>query len=159
MELLKVCTNCQQKRDLLEFHRGTSLHGRKSQCIECCRRHYNPEKAKIAKNACYERNKDKHQKIIRAYKESHRAECTAREAFRRAQKLKATPPWLTKEHKKQIENLYKLREKLTVKTGIIHHVDHIVPLINKNVCGLHVPWNLRVIPGLENLKKSNKVEI
>jgi hypothetical protein len=92
------------------------------------------------------------------YDKKHRAEKTATEAFRRAQKLKATPPWLTKDHREQIKDLYKLREELTVKTGIIHHVDHIIPLINENVCGLHVPWNLRVIPGLENLKKSNKVE-
>ena len=36
-------------------------------------------------------------------------------------------------------------------------VDHIVPISRKDVCGLHVEQNLRVIPEKANYAKSNKM--
>jgi 5-methylcytosine-specific restriction endonuclease McrA len=46
---------------------------------------------------------------------------------------------------------------MTKTTGEQYVVDHIVPLRSDEVCGLHVPWNLRVITQEDNLKKSNKL--
>lgn len=82
-------------------------------------------------------------------------------AFRRAIKKQATPPWLTKKHRKQIAALYTKARRLEKATGLQHQVDHIVPLVAKLngsgeqiACGLHVPWNLQILPGSENQSKN-----
>jgi 5-methylcytosine-specific restriction endonuclease McrA len=82
----------------------------------------------------------------------------ARANKRRAAKLKALPKWLTKEELEQIKELYEIARMFKLYTGEEYHVDHIVPLQGENVCGLHVPWNLQVIPAKENLSKSNKLQ-
>jgi hypothetical protein len=91
------------------------------------------------------------------YQKENRDKVNATAAKRRAVKLKATPDWLTKEDIQQMEQFYTQAQKLKSVTGQEYHVDHIVPLQGENVCGLHVPWNLQVIPAKENISKSNKL--
>lgn len=68
-------------------------------------------------------------------------------------KIKATPEWA---NKKAIAEVYERSAFMTEITGDQYHVDHIVPLRSKLVCGLHVEFNLQVIPGSENMAKSNR---
>lgn len=77
-------------------------------------------------------------------------------SVRKRRHREATPAWLTKEERLQMRELYVQARKLTAVTGERYVVDHIVPLRGESVCGLHVPWNLRVITQDENLQKSNK---
>ena len=81
----------------------------------------------------------------------------AKEARRRASKLRATPSWLTPKQEDEIEALYSESRRLTLATGIPHHVDHIHPLQGEVSCGLHVPWNLQVLTASENCSKSNSL--
>ena len=76
---------------------------------------------------------------------------------RRRKHREATPPWLTRKEKSEIRQLYQIAITMSKTTGEQYVVDHIVPLRSDYVCGLHVPWNLRVITQEENLKKSNKL--
>ena len=74
----------------------------------------------------------------------------------RSSRFNATPDWLTVADKAEIEGMYHFASVMKRMTGADFHVDHIVPLQGKVVTGLHVPWNMRVITGLENRRKSNK---
>lgn len=82
---------------------------------------------------------------------------TKREAKRRARKLQATPLWLNEDDDFMFNEIYEMAKIRTEDTGVQHHVDHIVPLQGKNVSGLHVWWNLQLLPATENLRKSNSV--
>lgn len=104
----------------------------------------------------YENNKEKIKKRNKKYRENNKDKLAAKAAKYRAKKLQATLSWLTKKHFEEIELFYIIAQKLTKNTGIIYHVDHIVPLNGDNVNGLHVPWNLQVITKKENLFKGNK---
>jgi ribosomal protein L40E len=65
----------------------------------------------------------------------------------------ATPSWADLD---KIKEIYKLAKILTEQTGIQYEVDHIIPINNMFVCGLHVETNLQVITKEENRRKSNK---
>lgn len=89
---------------------------------------------------------------------SQPAKIAAKAAKRRCAKRNATPNWLTKEHFEEIQEFYTLAQELAwLNEGEVFHVDHIIPIRGKNVCGLHVPWNLQLLPATKNLRKSNKL--
>jgi len=163
-------------------HGHISLRETKGTCMECRteqtrkdneRRKLLPKSvaAKEAGRRYYEKNKD----LVKARannqtvekRRQYRAKWAkenkeAVQAFNNAWKRRAReacPSWLTREQKKQINDLYLTARKLTAATGEKYVVDHIVPLRSDVVCGLHVPWNLRVITHEENCRKSNRWDV
>jgi hypothetical protein len=80
-------------------------------------------------------------------------------ANRRAAKIQRTPAWLTEFDKLKIKCLYQLAAMRNRESDQKWHVDHIIPLQGEFVSGLHVPDNLRVIPALDNMRKSNLYEV
>lgn len=74
--------------------------------------------------------------------------------LRRTRKARATPAWADLD---AIRALYLEAAAASSKTGVKHHVDHIVPIRHPRVCGLHVHANLRVIPAAANHSKGNKL--
>lgn len=67
----------------------------------------------------------------------------------------ATPVWLTPQQKAEIASMYEEARKLS-SSGTKYEVDHIVPLHGAVVCGLHVPWNMRVVSKDENNRRGNR---
>lgn len=74
-------------------------------------------------------------------------------AKERATPLNAMPAWADPV---AIRVIYEKCARISLATRIPHHVDHIVPLRSKLVCGLHVPANLRVISAEDNFHKNNR---
>lgn len=73
-------------------------------------------------------------------------------ARRRSNRFKATPIWADVD---KIRVIYKEAQRVSASTGFVYHVDHIVPLINDIVCGLHCEFNLQILIQVDNLKKGN----
>lgn len=101
--------------------------------------------------------REKANEAVRYWQKENPDKANAISARRRALKLQRTPKWLTPQHFKEIEWFYTEAQRLTNEAGILHHVDHIVPLQGKKVSGLHVPWNLQILTATENSSKGNKL--
>ncbi len=128
----------------------------------------NPDIFKQYTKASYHKHKEKNKEVIQKYrennkekikltvkrwqklnKEEQRPKRAAILAKYRASKLQAVPPWLGRELKSEIKQIY-----IDCPKG--YQVDHIVPLQGKNIRGLHVPWNLQYLTAEENQIKGNR---
>jgi hypothetical protein len=135
---MKHCTACSQDLHITSFHKkGNGYH---SQCKTC----------RNSKNKSWYKCSD--------YKTRRNTNPPSK---RRLQSLyrkgtkQATPPW-AKEFKQEYEKLVWLRDDLKCITGEDYHIDHIIPIRGKNVCGLNVPWNMQILPSDINVRKSNR---
>jgi hypothetical protein len=134
-------------------------------CFVCREEHNRSETMKKHSRKKYKENIEKEQErsrqyrknnpwYSRRYKQNNRDKVNANHARRKASKLQRTPAWADLEKIKSYYTLAKYFEFITL--GIKYHVDHIVPLQGKNVCGLHVPDNLQVLRFDHNCSKNNQ---
>jgi hypothetical protein len=147
---MKTCCRCKVEQETTEFYKHSGKKdGLSLECRTCIK-----ERA----NKYYKENTEKAKNKVKQYKKENNHKVNALCYKRKTKKLQRTPEWLSTDHFKQIELEYELATWCSKVMGVKYHVDHIVPLLGINVSGLHVPWNLRVIPASVNLSKSNKYE-
>ena len=176
---MKCCTKCKETKPYEMFTKEKSTSDGFSRWCRSCKKEY--KDAWYEKNAesertkamqyhykNYEKNKEKlAAKVLKWQKENKEKYAAkskrcyektkhrkfASQAFARAHKRNAVPKWINKELKQDIQKFYIEARLKTRETGTKYEVDHIVPLMGESVCGLHVPWNLRVITQFENRSK------
>lgn len=116
-------------------------------CLECKRQrdkawqYLYPEKSKAKRRAYLENNREKD--CMRVQARYHRAK-----QARLFKDDEVVSQW--------IKNYYETAKELGRNHDTTFHVDHIVPLKGKDVCGLHVPWNLQITTSAYNMSKKCK---
>jgi hypothetical protein len=106
----------------------------------------------------YVKNQDKVQVANLKWRAMNPDKVRAISRKRQTAKAKASPPWLTESHWAEIDFFYTHAVDCERVSGEKYDVDHIVPLQGRNICGLHVPWNLQVLPRDLNRRKHNRHE-
>jgi hypothetical protein len=92
---------------------------------------------------------------MRTYRQNNKGKINARTRQYQLRKMQRTPVWLTEDQYWMLEEAYTLAVHRSDTTGVKWHVDHVIPLHGKTASGLHVPWNIQVITGVDNIRKSN----
>ena len=148
------CRRCNQVKAISHFTRRLDRpRGFHYNCKQCA-----AEAAQIKREAApYTRQQlDVYKERARTWRKNNPGHRNALKAKYKASLVQACPKWLTKFQVEAITAIYSLVQDLNCFSPDAYQVDHIVPIRGKNVCGLHVPWNLQVLPRDLNRKKSNK---
>ncbi len=154
---MKICTSCSKEKSLSDFyHRKGKPRSECKKCTLAQNKASITKDAKLRSQASYrKKNKDLLNKKHSDYKKVNRALCNAHWMLYHSKKRQATPVWLTDAQLEQIKFFYQHAKECELLTGDKYHVDHIIPLNGENVSGLHVPWNLQILPADINISKSN----
>lgn len=144
----KKCNKCEEFRAINEFRHHHSTKDKLTTYCKSC--------LSILSGKSAEKNRAQIRLNAKKWREAHKGKKNADTAKRWAAKTQRMPKWLIKDEKERMSCYYQLSAMRTRESGYDWHVDHIIPLRGKHVSGLHVPWNLRVIPAQENMSKGNR---
>ena len=172
---MKTCKKCNQSKPFSAFPPNERYAGGYGTWCKECHRLANREwylsnaEANKARAAAWRRdNPDAVAAINKRHKDANKVRLAqihadwaaankdkrrATSAKRKAARLRATPAWADM---RAIGEVYAEAMRQQEETGIRKHVDHIVPLQSRLVCGLHVPANLQILDGAENESKRNR---
>lgn len=145
------CKTCEAQRSKAKFQRRKDIQLAKAKEYRLA----NKESVTSTILAWREQNSERIAVTYRDWANRNRDKVNAKWMKRQAEKKNRTPDWLTDDELWMIEQAYDIASIRSKCLGIKFHVDHIVPLQGKTVSGLHVPWNLQVIPAKLNQQKSN----
>jgi hypothetical protein len=145
-------TQAQKRKDRLKAM-ADPIEAQKKRDRDAAYRKANKAKCRATIVAWSAKNPEKVKRYASKVKKTHKGAVNASTAARRAARIQRTPKWLTEDDFWMIEQAYELAACRTKLFGFPWHVDHEIPLQGKIVSGLHTPYNLRVIPGAENVKK------
>jgi hypothetical protein len=168
----KTCSMCKNTKLLAMFSPDARTRsGVQSRCKPCQAsisktiRTHNPEQhratvkastqkhyiGKLKRNTAYRLNNPEKISIWkRQDRLKNRGRVLADNAYRRAATKQRTAAWA---NLAAIKNIYEEAQQVSMLVGDWYHVDHVIPLMGKSVCGLHVETNLQIIPAIENLRK------
>lgn len=152
----RICTSCYVFKPLDNFFKNKKrLAGVYPSCKECCstagKQRYITNKNSYSKKQrqYYLKNQEKIKLKTKSYSKQNRSKLNSYFYARDRDKKQRA---LTKIFLKEMRSLYKKAKS----NGLT--LDHIIPLNNKNVCGLHVPWNVQFLKFEENASKNNKFD-
>ena len=156
----KNCSSCNQFLSESSFYSDKRNNsGLSSDCKFCHTtrvRHWqkcNPEKFKSDKAKYQKAHPEQTCAKTLRWQTKHPGYCRAQYQNYMTRQIFAMPSWV---NAKDITAVYNKCQAISKRTGILHHVDHIIPLRGKLVSGLHIPWNLQILSAHDNCSKSNK---
>lgn len=164
MTTIKACCACRTFQPFSAFYKDKkNKDGLMNECSICNKekrqkyREANREKERIRNRDYGKRNAHLVRARVKRWRKENPGKSLAKQRMREIQKINACPPWAQKgKVRKNIQAHYLHAEWLGQTINIPFHVDHIVPLCNDFVCGLHVPANLMVLEASQNIEKSNR---